>query len=334
MFSELKKMNQKEIQQSFVYELKKNCKEYWTNVDEGFNPNEKVRVLLFEYDDYKRVDPEAMAYGIVGENFKIKTKPYDFGYDYDFMSSIESNYGITLTTLSPLAKIGDDIPKEYENVDFYEEEGYTPLRDSYLYTTYLILHDAIKDFTKSEEFRLLSREKILHFMIGEHDCSNEQPIYYDYKDTKSIKKAIEDQGEPINDDDIGNVFDFKHKIDSLIDEENVENIDEILRGLNLLIDNELTKSWAALKLGNLYMKGFGVEKDINKAINYMELAAANGNYIAKVNLSACYYTGNGKPKDLNKALELLIEADSYYLLRGTYTNLIEQIKNEINQGKK
>lgn len=330
IFSELKKINPKKIQQSFLYELKKNCKEYWTNIDEGFNPDEKVRVLLFEYDDYKRVDPEAFAYGIIGENFKIKTKPYDFGYDYDFVSSIESTYGITLSTLSPLAKIGDGIPKEYKSVDFYEEEGYSSLRDSYLYTTYLILHDAIKDFTKSEEFRSLSREKILHFMIGEHDCSNEQPIYYDYENTKSIKKAIEEQGEPINDEDIESTFYFKHKIDSLIDEENAENIDEILMGLNLLIDNEITKSWAAMKLSNIYKKGFGVEIDIKKAINYMEIAAENGNHMAKANIASCYYTGQGKPKDLNKALELLIEADNS-VWKGTYTNLIEQIKLELNQ---
>ena len=331
IFAALGAINQAAVQQAFLDELKENCQAHWTDVEQGFNPDEKVRVLLFEYDYFLSVDPEAMAYGIVGADFKIKTSPYKFGYNYDFVSSIEANNGITLTTLSPLSKLGDDTPPEYQDVDFYEEAGFIALRDSYLYTTYLILHEAIKDFVRSEEFKLLSREEILHFMIGEHDCGNEQPIYYDCADAKLMDQAIEAQGESIHNDDLSDLLDFKRKIDDLIDNENEEDTDEILKGLNLLLDKESTKSWAAYKLGNLYMEGFGVEKDINKAVGYMELAAAHGNYMAKVNLASCYYTGTGQPRDLNKALALLIEADNYYLLKGEYTKIIEKIKKEIEQ---
>ena len=195
IFSELKHINHEEVKKQFTDELITNCRDYWMSDEDGYDPNEKVKVLLFEYDNYRAKDAMAMAYGIVGEGFRIELMSYDFGYDYDFTSSMESNYGVTLTTLSPLAKLGDDIPKEYEKVDFYGEKGFRDLNDAYLYTTYLILHDAISDFVKNESFQALSKEPILHIMIGEHDCGNEQPLWYFYENEDVLKKAIEEQGE-------------------------------------------------------------------------------------------------------------------------------------------
>jgi hypothetical protein len=334
IFSELEQINRKNVQQGFVEELKRNCKEYWTNEEEGFNPEEKVQVLLFEYDDYTISDPEALAYGIMGKGFKIKSIPYEFGNDYEFVSSIEANYGITLTTFSPLAKLGDNTPPEYEDYDFYDEEGYIELKYAYVFSTYLILHEAIGEFVMSDEFKLLSTEKILHFMIGEHDCSNEQSIYYAYNNVKDINKAIKEQGESTNGIEVTDTYDLKNKIDTMINDGKVEEIEEILKGLKILINHELTQSWAAMKLSKIYKKGFGVEANFNTAVEYMEIAAQDGSLVAKANIGLCYYAGQGKTKDLNKALELLTEADNYYLFKGEYTKIIEQIKLEIEQGKK
>ncbi|HLP93165.1 MAG TPA: hypothetical protein VK168_03970 [Saprospiraceae bacterium] len=193
----LESIDEELVQQNFFTELVENCQNNWTNEEEGFNPEEKIQVLLFEYDYYFTKNPLALAYGLIGKDFKIKIKPYRYGYNYEFASSLEANNGLTLTTFSPLAALGDEIPEAYASYDFFEDEGFTPLIDAYKFTTYLIAHRAVRAFVKTNAFKRLSRETILHVMIGEHDTWETQPIYFDCADPNWITKAIELQGEGV-----------------------------------------------------------------------------------------------------------------------------------------
>lgn len=267
IFSELREIDEKAVQNTFTDELKKNCKEYWTAAEEGFNPEEKMQVLLFEYYYPHGINPEAWAYGIMGDGFRIAPIPYDFGNDYDFISNMYASNGVTLMTFSPLVKLGDEIPPQYKDHDFYQEEGYDDLVDAFVFTTYLIFHDAFIEFVNSEEFKLVSREKILHVLIGEHDVGSHQPVYYVYDNIEEIKKAIKEQG-----DIEAYSLDFKFLVDSIIEDGNAEYIEEILNGLKSMIDDESFKSWAAKTLSYIYEQGFGVEIDTESAIKYMKIS--------------------------------------------------------------
>lgn len=58
-------------------------------------------------------------------------------------------------------------------------------------------------------------------------------------------------------------------------------------------------------LGILYGQGWGVDKDLDKARQWFEQAAAGGSGRAFYNLASMYATGNGVPKDCARAVELL-----------------------------
>ncbi|MBR5129697.1 MAG: sel1 repeat family protein [Alphaproteobacteria bacterium] len=62
---------------------------------------------------------------------------------------------------------------------------------------------------------------------------------------------------------------------------------------------------AQAMLGYLYSEGIGVKKNKKKSVELYEKAAQKGNSDALLNLGVMYYTGDNMPKDVNKALEYL-----------------------------
>jgi hypothetical protein len=197
IFAELDKIDKEAAKKTIMDELEHNCINSWTNPEEGVNPNEQVEVFLFEYDDPCALN--AAAYGIVGgKGFKIKSVPYYYGGNYDFVSGLDATYGINLTDiLSPLYKIDNFSVVNNEKVPFYEKKGYTELVNAFLNTAYLILHDALSEFVKGETFKKINRPPIFKILIGEHDCAA-QPIYFVYDNEKDILAEIKAQGESID----------------------------------------------------------------------------------------------------------------------------------------
>ncbi len=61
-------------------------------------------------------------------------------------------------------------------------------------------------------------------------------------------------------------------------------------------------------LGSMYYHGKGVPKDLAKAVEWYQKAAAQGNADAQRNLGSMYNHGKGVPKDLAKAVELYQKA--------------------------
>lgn len=67
-------------------------------------------------------------------------------------------------------------------------------------------------------------------------------------------------------------------------------------------------SEAQFKLGNMYLRGVGIEQDYEKAIYWLKLAAQQGHSAAQYNVACCYLSGTGVPKDKITAVMMLGEA--------------------------
>ena len=74
---------------------------------------------------------------------------------------------------------------------------------------------------------------------------------------------------------------------------------------------ELGSAEAMCELGELYKQGaYGLERNFKKAVELYQKAAALKSYCAYRKLSSCYQYGHGVEKDLEKALEYLVTAYS------------------------
>ena len=71
---------------------------------------------------------------------------------------------------------------------------------------------------------------------------------------------------------------------------------------------ERGNSSAQVNLGNLYMKGLGVEQSYPEALKWYEKAALQGNPLAQAKMGVLYFYGLGVPEDHAKAIEWLVRA--------------------------
>lgn len=76
-----------------------------------------------------------------------------------------------------------------------------------------------------------------------------------------------------------------------------ENFSELLQ----LADNDDVV--AQERVGTAYFKGNGVEKDINKAVEYYAKAADNGSGLACYQMGRAFETGTGAPLNLESAIQ-------------------------------
>ncbi|KAL7719753.1 hypothetical protein QTN25_002877 [Entamoeba marina] len=109
-----------------------------------------------------------------------------------------------------------------------------------------------------------------------------------------------------------------------------------LQNINIDINMDVIELFETLKnmnnsqinyeLGKYYFIGILVEKDINKAIYYLEKSANQGNSNALFTLGQIYYNGNGVKKNINKAIECykkcakLNDSNTLNILGGIYYN--------------
>ncbi len=156
-----------EVKRQFYQELVTNCEQLWLKAAEPING------IIFEYDYIYRENEEAVAYGVLFEHandLNVQAEPYDIVYNYKFAVLFEAVSGVTLRVLNPLA--------ELEEVDdFFNQGGFSELRDAYVFTAFLGLHDALADFVETSAFKRLVRHSPFHFLIQEHDMGKAYPVY-------------------------------------------------------------------------------------------------------------------------------------------------------------
>ncbi|MCH9844115.1 MAG: sel1 repeat family protein [Alphaproteobacteria bacterium] len=84
------------------------------------------------------------------------------------------------------------------------------------------------------------------------------------------------------------------------------DIDNIIKSLETLVDSK--HGGSANLLGKIYIQGKLQEKDVQKAMEYYQIAAVKGYAEAQYQLAMAYYQGDIYEKDYEKAVALLLPA--------------------------
>lgn len=105
-----------------------------------------------------------------------------------------------------------------------------------------------------------------------------------------------------------------------------EKIPEAIALLKEIITNKEYEGLACVKLGRLYLRGTGVEKDYQMAKQWFEQGIEYDNYNCCMDLSYLFVYGLGVEKDLNRALELVEQAGEEHM---HYEEVKEAIEKEI-----
>lgn len=104
--------------------------------------------------------------------------------------------------------------------------------------------------------------------------------------------------------------------------------------LEALLDHRGYGGRAALKLSRLYLRDDGDFKNLEKGIELVNKSAKLGNLNAKADLSFYYFKGIGVEKNLQKALDFLVEANELANERfggGIWDEEIELIRQELKK---
>lgn len=90
-------------------------------------------------------------------------------------------------------------------------------------------------------------------------------------------------------------------------------------------------------VGEIYLKGLGIDPDYSRSAQWFEKAAAQGSRRARINLGYQYEQGLGVPKDLPKALNLYRDASGIsgdqLVFASTVTAEVQQAKAETAQAR-
>lgn len=138
-------------------EIKTNLKSYWTNVDNGINPDEKLDAILFEHYIPDSIDLEANAYGIIDwEEKNIEYVEVDMGFGYDFAEEFEQIEGITLSFFDPYVASCE--------IDETEE-----LSNCYRLKGMITIHEVFYELHQENTFDCLNKKEEFYILVGEHD---------------------------------------------------------------------------------------------------------------------------------------------------------------------
>ncbi len=104
-----------------------------------------------------------------------------------------------------------------------------------------------------------------------------------------------------------------------------ENITDAIRLLEEIIQDNEYQGLACMKLGRIYLRGTGgVEKDFIKARQWFEQGLTYDNDNCSMDLSYLYFYGLGVDKDLKKALAFVEQAGKDHMLYEEVKDMIEK----------
>jgi len=171
---------------------------------------------------------------------------------------------------------------------------------------------AIKHYKRSSE---LGYNKASHEVAKNYELGIGVKTSYNMA-SKFYLKAIE-QGHIVAKYDLADLY-----IDHF-----PEKITEAICLLKEIIVDKEYEGLACVKLGRLYLRGTGVEKNYMKAKQWFEKGLEYNNYNCSMDLSYIYFYGLGVEKDLTKALALVEQAGEDHML---YEEVKEAIEKEIS----
>lgn len=335
LFKSIQEIEEDKLEATYLKQLTDSCRNDWL-AQEPADDNEKIDALLFEYDcfhDYIFLEhSHALAYGVISEHIKVKTVPYELGFDYDFSSNIETSDGIDLPSLNSISnqKIKEQGIVFKSSMTALDE--FHHLINFYLNQQFIIIHKAIKEFVKTDEFGKLNKANIIQFLIVEHDYGIETPLYCFSEDESHIQKAIKLQGEDFNNRVEEELEILKENIQKSLDNKDLFDLDTVIKDLQILFSHESVdrfRNWAAHWLGHVHLNQQFKSYDLDKAIHYFSYASDNNYFASKSVLAAIYYKEEYNRQNLTKTLELLKELNSYSLSEGEYDLLIDKVEKEL-----
>ncbi len=322
----LNQVNYAKMKTEMVANLIESCQKWLSDDNYKSKP---MNAILFEHDYTYSNYIEALAYGIDGDLG---------GYEYVFANGMEAHNGIQLTPFTMLSFVDEDYATLSETIGFSE---FNDLFGSY---THLLVQESFAVFAQSDIFKKISRKPIFFLALGEHDMKESRLYYVCDDDTvfKDYLTEIENELTGIeNEKAIAKKYGaLKFRISELLDvlvfSGDTTQIELILNGLQELIDDSPKhKYWAMLKLGSLYVNGKGVERNMNKARQYLEVVIEKGKDTEKrqsaMLLGEMYYEGKGVVKNLLKANLLINKAQNISALGGHFLKLKMQIEKEIQE---
>lgn len=156
-FENLLNFNFDSYKESLKKEIKTKIKSYWTNIENGINPEEKLDAILFEHYVPDSINLEANAYGIIDwEDKKVENIDVDMGFGYDFAEEFEQIEGITLNFFNPY-------------VDSYEIDETCELAHCYRLKGIIAIHETFYELHQEKEFDCINKNDDFYFLVGEHD---------------------------------------------------------------------------------------------------------------------------------------------------------------------
>ena len=153
--------------------------------------------------------------------------------------------------------------------------------------------------------------------------------YIEYlKDRQPAQETEEDtaQNEP---DPVMELHDQLQQASDWIDEERTDKIGEILLILQACVDEGTWSRRAHLFLNRVYMKGFGIPADPEKAIYHALKSAEENNYNAMSDLSFYYLRGMGVEQNFQTSLYWMQKANE--VSEGMFNDRVDLIQKMISQ---
>lgn len=314
--------------------------DYWMNLSAGqchvslgkkkgiFDCNEEQWIVPFSVIDTVKILTDGFAATKLKDKWalvQLAVPEQDVVYDYDFitMHSLEQNKDtIVLYKNNKVLACQDNAVQEINTHNLlllaaklrYDANGEVGLFNPYFNEKTAVL--TTNDYAKLEP----------HQLIGVKD-------YYADHDFDTQYEALLLMAEPLNNSDLLQELGYRYLTEEeFIDYDKAKHLFELASAL----DNP----YSLTNLGYMYEHGFGVEQNIQKAIEYYSKGAELGNNTSYNNLALIYYFGSCDTGcDFNTAIHYFKQvntneyevcnylADCYYLL-GEYKNALKYIKED------
>ncbi|ANB51117.1 putative sel1-like repeat-containing protein [Powai lake megavirus] len=179
---------------------------------------------------------------------------------------------------------------------------------SEIYHKCIKLSEKINEETKVVDYKLITLDE-LGILAGNNDRKAQDEIVFRYSNQGAIYLSRR-YVKPIN---WGNIIDraindqyFMHFLLYFDHDEYYAIFNTLFESVKMTA--KTGDSMAQYNLGEMYYQGFGVKKNIQKAIKWIIKSADQNNKYGLINLARFYEDGNGVLLDIDKATKLLEQA--------------------------